>query len=161
MSLLCRTAENLYWMGRYLQRAKSTARLIEATQRLALQSRGEEAADVAVVGVAPELPVVVGADHAAVEPHGAGRGLPHLRAARRREQRQRQAEGLAPLESAHEVDAADDVEPLVLPAHLQRIAGGWEVGGARVAGDVNHAGAVHRDCVGDVGQITAHVGAEP
>jgi len=42
--MLSSTAKNLYWMGRYLQRAKSTARLIEATQRMALQSRGEEAA---------------------------------------------------------------------------------------------------------------------
>jgi len=44
--MLSSTAKNLYWMGRYLQRAKSTARLIEATQRMALQSRGEEAAGV-------------------------------------------------------------------------------------------------------------------
>ena len=48
-SMLSSTAKNLYWMGRYLQRAKSTARLIEATQRLALQSRGEEAAGVAAI----------------------------------------------------------------------------------------------------------------
>ena len=47
--MLSSTAKNLYWMGRYLQRAKSTARLIEATQRMALQSRGEEAADVAAI----------------------------------------------------------------------------------------------------------------
>ncbi len=47
--MLSSTAKNLYWMGRYLQRAKSTARLIEATQRAALQSRGEEAAGVAAI----------------------------------------------------------------------------------------------------------------
>jgi uncharacterized alpha-E superfamily protein len=47
--MLSSTAKNLYWMGRYLQRAKATARLIEATQRMALQSRGEEAADVAAI----------------------------------------------------------------------------------------------------------------
>ena len=41
--MLSSTAKNLYWMGRYLQRAKTTARLIEATQRMALQSSGEEA----------------------------------------------------------------------------------------------------------------------
>ena len=45
--MLSSTAKNIYWMGRYLQRAKSTARLIEATQRMALQSRGEEAAGTA------------------------------------------------------------------------------------------------------------------
>ena len=47
--MLSSTAKNIYWMGRYLQRAKSTARLIEATQRMALQSRGEEAAGVAAI----------------------------------------------------------------------------------------------------------------
>ena len=47
--MLSSTAKNLYWMGRYLQRAKSTARLIEATQRMALQSRGEEAAGSAAI----------------------------------------------------------------------------------------------------------------
>ncbi len=33
--MLSRTAGNLYWIGRYLERADFTARLIEATQRLA------------------------------------------------------------------------------------------------------------------------------
>ncbi len=33
--MLSRSASNLYWMGRYLERADFTARLIEATQRLA------------------------------------------------------------------------------------------------------------------------------
>src|SRR5262245_30057469 len=47
--MLSSTAKNLYWMGRYLQRAKSTARLIEATQRMALQSRDEEASGVAAI----------------------------------------------------------------------------------------------------------------
>ena len=47
--MLSSTAKNLYWMGRYLQRAKTTARLIEATQRMALQSGGEEAAGVATI----------------------------------------------------------------------------------------------------------------
>ena len=47
--MLSSTAKNLYWMGRYLQRAKSTARLIEATQRMALKSRGEEAAGIAAI----------------------------------------------------------------------------------------------------------------
>src|SRR5260370_42635961 len=54
--MLSSTAKNLYWMGRYLQRAKSTARLIEATQRMALQSRGEEAAGgAAVFGMGDEF----------------------------------------------------------------------------------------------------------
>jgi len=40
MSLLSRTASSLYWIGRYVERAEFTARLIEATLRLdALSSR--------------------------------------------------------------------------------------------------------------------------
>jgi uncharacterized alpha-E superfamily protein len=54
--MLSSTAKNLYWMGRYLQRAKTTARLIEATQRMALQSRGKEAEGVvAIFGMDDEL----------------------------------------------------------------------------------------------------------
>ncbi len=34
--MLSRTAENLFWMARYLERAESTARLIEMGQRMAL-----------------------------------------------------------------------------------------------------------------------------
>jgi uncharacterized alpha-E superfamily protein len=47
--MLSSTAKNLYWMGRYLQRAETAARLIEATQRMALQSHGEEAVGVAAI----------------------------------------------------------------------------------------------------------------
>jgi uncharacterized alpha-E superfamily protein len=47
--MLSSTAKNLYWMGRYLQRAKTTARLIEATQRMALQSSGKEAEGVVAI----------------------------------------------------------------------------------------------------------------
>ena len=54
--MLSSTAKNIYWMGRYLQRAKTTARLIEATQRMALQSSGKEAeAVVAIFGMEDEF----------------------------------------------------------------------------------------------------------
>jgi uncharacterized alpha-E superfamily protein len=54
--MLSSTAKNVYWMGRYLQRAKTTARLIEATQRRALQSSGKEAeAVVAIFGMEDEF----------------------------------------------------------------------------------------------------------
>src|ERR1044071_6690044 len=54
--MLSSTAKNLYWMGRYLQRAKTTARLIEATQRAALQSSGKEAENVvAIFGMEDEF----------------------------------------------------------------------------------------------------------
>jgi len=45
--MLSSTAKNLFWLGRYLQRAKSAARLLEATQRLVLQSGTEEVLAVA------------------------------------------------------------------------------------------------------------------
>src|SRR5260370_19795049 len=47
--MLSSTAKNVYWMGRSLQRAKTTARLIEATQRMALQSSGKEAEGVVAI----------------------------------------------------------------------------------------------------------------
>ena len=47
--MLSSTAKNLYWMGRYLQRAKTVARLVEATQRMALQSGGETTTGVAAI----------------------------------------------------------------------------------------------------------------
>src|SRR5262249_13632232 len=54
--MLSSTAKNVYWMGRYLQRAKTTARLIEATQRMALQSSGKEAEGVvAIFGMEDEF----------------------------------------------------------------------------------------------------------
>jgi uncharacterized alpha-E superfamily protein len=54
--MLSSTAKNIYWMGRYLERAKTTARLIEATQRMALQSSGKEAENVvAIFGMEDEF----------------------------------------------------------------------------------------------------------
>ena len=34
--MLSRTAENLYWMSRYIERAESVARLMEMGQRMAM-----------------------------------------------------------------------------------------------------------------------------
>ena len=34
--MLSRTAENLFWMGRYMERADATARLIEMGYRMAM-----------------------------------------------------------------------------------------------------------------------------
>ena len=36
--MLSSTAKNLYWMARYIQRAENTARMLEATNRMALLS---------------------------------------------------------------------------------------------------------------------------
>ena len=79
----------------------------------------EEALDVAVLGVAPELPVVIDRQHVGVEPHRAGRGLAHLGARRRGEQRAGQRIELMRAHAAAEIDAVDDVAPLVRAAHLQ------------------------------------------
>jgi len=70
--MLSSTAKNLYWMGRYLQRAKTTARLIEATQRRALQSSGKEAEGVvAIFGMEEEF-------RQSQEQHQGGRKLADL-----------------------------------------------------------------------------------
>ena len=34
--MLCRTANELYWMGRHIERAENTARLLDVTYRMAL-----------------------------------------------------------------------------------------------------------------------------
>jgi len=48
--MLSSTAKNLYWMGRYLQRAENTVRLLEATHRMSLQSpSGDEWRSVPVI----------------------------------------------------------------------------------------------------------------
>lgn len=39
--MLSSTAKNLYWMARYIQRAENTARLLEATNRMALLSASD------------------------------------------------------------------------------------------------------------------------
>lgn len=57
--MLSRTASNLYWIGRYMERAEFTTRLIEATLRLSSLSYGADAATaawesaLAVVGRGP------------------------------------------------------------------------------------------------------------
>ena len=79
----------------------------------------EEAADVGVLGVAPELPVLVGRQEVGVEPDGALRGLAHLGARRGGEQRAGQRIELREAHAPAEVDAVDDVAPLVGAADLQ------------------------------------------
>ena len=59
--MLSRTASNLYWIGRYMERAEFTTRLIEATLRLSSLSYGADAATaawvsaLAVVGRKPRV----------------------------------------------------------------------------------------------------------
>src|SRR5262249_41013237 len=72
--MLSSTAKNVYWMGRYLQRAKTTARLIEATQRMALQSSGKEAENVvAIFGMEDEFRHSQEQQQSQGQRHGGGR----------------------------------------------------------------------------------------
>ena len=79
----------------------------------------QEAADIGVLGIAPVLPELVGAEACRVEPYGARRGLAHLGAGRGGEQRRGEREQLRAVDPAAEVSAHDDVAPLVRAAHLR------------------------------------------
>ena len=79
----------------------------------------QEAHDVGVLGVAPILPVVIGRQQIGVEPDRARRRLAHLRAGGGRQQRRGQAVKLRAAHAPAEIDAHDDIAPLVGAAHLQ------------------------------------------
>ncbi len=79
----------------------------------------EETADVGVVGVSPELPVVVRREHLSVEPHRPGCSLAHFGAVGGGDERRGQSEGFSAVDAADEVGAVDDVPPLVRTAHLE------------------------------------------
>ena len=87
-----------------------------------LGKKPQEAAHVGVVAVAPELPVIVRRELVGIQPIGAGGGLAHLGAARRRNQRCGQAIEREVRGAAAELDAIDDIAPLVGAAHLQAAA---------------------------------------
>lgn len=57
--MLSRTAENLFWMGRYMERADATARLIEMGYRMAMLPGSNEAEEwrsvAAASGAAPDI----------------------------------------------------------------------------------------------------------
>ena len=79
----------------------------------------QEAADIGVLGVAPVLPEIVGRQHVGIEPHRARRRLAHLGARGGGEQRRGQRVELRRAHAVAEIDAVDDVAPLVRAAHLQ------------------------------------------
>ncbi|MNE16749.1 hypothetical protein D3C80_1097030 [compost metagenome] len=84
--------------------------------------QGEEAADVAVVAVAPELPEVERRQALGVQPHRALRRLAHLAAVAGGQQRHGQAVQLRAVLAARQLDAVDDVGPLIGAADLQGAA---------------------------------------
>ena len=57
-----------------------------------LGEHAQESPDVAILGVAPELPVIVGRQPLRTQPHGAARRLAHLGAGRGRDERRGEAE---------------------------------------------------------------------
>ena len=79
----------------------------------------QEAGDVGVLGVAPVLPEVIGAEQVRVEPDRALGRLAHLGARRGGQQRRGQRVELLRAHAVAEVDAVDDIAPLVGAAHLQ------------------------------------------
>src|SRR5438477_189774 len=92
-------------------------RVVDA--RSAAAEQAQEAADIVVLGIAPELPILVGGQLFGVEPYGTTNALAHLDAGRGRDQRRRQTKEGTPVGSAPELDSADDVTPLVGAANLQ------------------------------------------
>ena len=82
----------------------------------------QEAHHVGVLGVAPELPVIVGAAQVGVEPDRPVDGLAHLHPRGGGHQRRGQAERLRPVHPPDQVDAVDDIAPLLGAAELQGAA---------------------------------------
>jgi uncharacterized alpha-E superfamily protein len=61
--MLSRTAENLYWTGRYMERAENMARILDVTNRIALQRPGTASSDPdwrAVLDILGHLPLFNG-----------------------------------------------------------------------------------------------------
>ena len=79
----------------------------------------QEAPDIGIFGVAPELPIIIRAEKLGIEPHRARGRLAHLGAGRGGEKRCRERVELRRAHAPAEIDAGHDVSPLVGAAHLQ------------------------------------------
>ena len=79
----------------------------------------QELAHVAIINIAPILPEVIGGQLVFVEPHRAGGGLAHLGPVSSGEKRGGDAKQVRPVHPPPELDAVDDIAPLVAAAHLQ------------------------------------------
>ena len=82
----------------------------------------QESCHIGVFGIAPELPEIKRGKPVLVQPDGTVGRLAHLRAGRCGDQRRGDAEDFLTVHTACQVDAADDVAPLVGSAHLQQAA---------------------------------------
>ena len=99
--------------------ARQSLQAVDLIQRQ-VSEQAQEPPDIAVLGVPPELPVVVGAAQVGVQPDRAANRLAHLLAGRGREQRRGQPEGRLLIHPADQFHPIDDVAPLVRAAHLQQ-----------------------------------------
>ena len=82
----------------------------------------QEAADIGIFRVAPVLPEIIGAEDIFVEPDRAGGRFAHLGTRTGGQKRRRQGIELRRSHAVSEIDAVDDVAPLVRTAHLQHAA---------------------------------------
>ena len=87
-----------------------------------LGKQRQEAFDVAIVHIAPELPEAVGRQAIGVQPHRTVGRLAHLLAVAGSQQRHGQAVQVQPGATSPEIDPVDDVGPLVGAADLQGAA---------------------------------------
>ena len=82
----------------------------------------QEAPDVGIRGVPPELPILEWREEVGVEPYRARRRLAHLLALRCGEQRRREPVHLRAHHTSRELHPVDDVAPLVRAAKLEERA---------------------------------------
>src|SRR4051794_15015159 len=69
-AMLARTADNLFWMARYTERAENTARMLDVSLQTALVPQSEESAELlwhGILGIC-ELQSQYEARHGAIEP---------------------------------------------------------------------------------------------
>ena len=114
-----RIRQNLF--GDVDLRAVKPLQAIDLAQRQQ-REQPQEATDIAVVRIAPELPIIIGRYERGIEPNGAGGGLAHFGARCGGDQRRRQRVELRGPHPPAKIEAVDDIAPLIRAAHLQRAA---------------------------------------
>ncbi|MND53333.1 hypothetical protein D3C80_443680 [compost metagenome] len=79
----------------------------------------EEARNIGILGIAPVLPEIIGRQHVGVQPDSAVQRLAHLGARSGRQKWRGQRVELRRAHPVTEIDAVDDIAPLIRAAHLQ------------------------------------------
>src|SRR5262249_11837093 len=75
---------------------------------------------IAIVGVQPELVEAVWRSHFRIQPDGARFGLAKLHACSRGNQRKHERMRARATQTANQIDARENITPLITAAHLQR-----------------------------------------